>query len=54
MFCSCNHIIGRAVTVGAATMYGAGGIDTTLQLSLCCHVWLHVFCVDTYDDKSQW
>ena len=40
MFCSCNHIIGRAVTVEAATMYGAGGIDTafTAKLVLSCLV----------------
>ena len=40
MFCSCNHIIGRAVTVGGAMMYGAGGIDIafTAKLLLSCLV----------------
>ena len=53
MFCSCNHIIGRAVTVGGAMMYGAGGIDTAFTAKLFYHVCLHIFCVDTSDDKSQ-
>ena len=38
MFCSCNHIIGRAVTVGGAMMYGAGGIETAVTAKLSCLV----------------
>lgn len=38
MFCSWNHIIGRAVTGGGAMMYGTGGIDTAFTAKLSCLV----------------
>ena len=55
MFRSCNHTIGRTVTVGGATMYAAGGIDNAFiaKLLLSCLVTYVSFVLITSDDKSQ-